>query len=79
MKLDIVDIEGKKTGKKADLSDAVFKLEKPNENLVYQDVRLIRANKRQGTAKTKERGEVSGSKKKPFRQKGTGKKVKRNS
>lgn len=72
MKLDIVNKDGEKTGKKAELSDAVFKIENPSQHLVWQDVRLILANARQGTHKTKERGEVAGSQKKPYRQKGTG-------
>ncbi len=72
MKLDIINIEGKKTGKKAELSDSVFKIEDASEHLVWQDVRLILANRRQGTHKTKEKGELAFSTKKPFRQKGTG-------
>ena len=71
MKLDIYKIDGKKTSKKADLSDAIFAIE-PNETVLYEDVRRHMANKRQGTAKTKERGEVTGSTKKMYRQKGTG-------
>ncbi|MEX0609663.1 MAG: 50S ribosomal protein L4 [Balneolaceae bacterium] len=71
MKLDIYKIDGSKTSKKADLNDQIFAIE-PNEVVLYEDVRRHMANKRQGTAKTKERSEVSGSTKKMYRQKGTG-------
>lgn len=71
MKLDIYKIDGSKTSKKAELNDAIFAIE-PNEVVLYEDVRRHLANKRQGTAKTKERSEVAGSTKKLFRQKGTG-------
>lgn len=71
MKVEILDIKGKKTGKKIDLSDAVFNME-PNDHAIYLDVKQYLANQRQGTHKTKERGEVRGGGKKPFRQKGTG-------
>ena len=72
MKVAVYSIDGKETGRKADFDDSVFALESPNDHAIYQDVRLILANRRQGTHKAKERGEVSGSKKKPWRQKGTG-------
>ena len=71
MKLDIYKIDGSKSSKKAELSDAIFAIE-PNEVVLYEDVRRHLANKRQGTAKTKERAEVKGSTKKMYRQKGTG-------
>lgn len=71
MKLDIFKIDGSKTKKKAELNDAIFAVE-PNETVLYEDVRRHMANKRQGTAKTKERSEVTGSTKKMYRQKGTG-------
>lgn len=71
MKLDIYKIDGTKTSKKAELNDAIFAVE-PNEVVLYEDVRRHLANKRQGTAKTKERSEVTGSTKKLYRQKGTG-------
>jgi len=71
MKLDIYKIDGSKTSKKAELSDTIFAVE-PNEVVLYEDVRRHLANKRQGTAKTKERSEVTGSTKKMYRQKGTG-------
>ena len=72
MKVAVYSIEGNETGRKVDFDDAIFALETPNDHAIYQDVRLILANQRQGTHKAKERGEVSGSKKKPWRQKGTG-------
>jgi len=71
MELSLYTIEGKASGSKVALDDAVFNVE-PSDHAIYQDIRLILANQRQGTHKTKERGEVSGSTKKPFRQKGTG-------
>lgn len=71
MKLDIYKIDGSKSSKKAELNDAIFAIE-PNEVVLYEDVRRHLANKRQGTAKTKERSEVTGSTKKMYRQKGTG-------
>ncbi|MBD3614942.1 MAG: 50S ribosomal protein L4 [Gracilimonas sp.] len=71
MKLDIYKIDGSKSSKKAELSDAIFAIE-PNDVVLYEDVRRHLANKRQGTAKTKERAEVKGSTKKMYRQKGTG-------
>lgn len=71
MKLTIHKIDGKSSGKKADLNDSIFGIE-PNETVLYEDVRRILANKRQGTASTKERGEVRGGGRKAYRQKGTG-------
>lgn len=71
MKVDIYKIDGSKSSKKAELSDSIFAIE-PNEVVLYEDVRRHLANKRQGTAKTKERSEVTGSTKKMYRQKGTG-------
>ncbi|SMO97422.1 50S ribosomal protein L4 [Gracilimonas mengyeensis] len=71
MKLDIYKIDGSKSSKTAELSDAIFAIE-PNEVVLYEDVRRHMANRRQGTAKTKERGEVTGSTRKLYRQKGTG-------
>jgi len=55
-----------------ELSSAVFGLEKPNDHVIYLDVKQYLADQRQGTAKTKERSEVSGSTRKLKRQKGTG-------
>jgi large subunit ribosomal protein L4 len=71
MKLTIYKIDGKSSGKKAELSDSIFAIE-PNETVLYEDVRRILANKRQGTAKTKERSEVRGGGRKAYKQKGTG-------
>lgn len=71
MKVDIYKIDGSKSSSKAELSDSIFAIE-PNEVVLYEDVRRHLANKRQGTSKTKERGEVTGSTKKMYRQKGTG-------
>ncbi|HEX6982825.1 MAG TPA: 50S ribosomal protein L4 [Balneolaceae bacterium] len=71
MKLPIVTIEGKDSGNKAELADSIFAIE-PNKTVIYEDVRRHMANKRQGTAKTKERGEVRGGGRKAYRQKGTG-------
>lgn len=72
MELTVYNIEGNKTRRTVELDDAVFGVETPNDHAIYQDVRLILANRRQGTHKSKERAEVSGSNKKPYRQKGTG-------
>lgn len=71
MELDIHSADGKATGKKAKLSDAVFAVE-PNDHAIWLDVKQHLANRRQGTANTLERSEISGSTKKLFRQKGTG-------
>ena len=71
MKIAVVDIKGKETGRKADLSDAVFGIE-PNQHAVYLDVKQYLANQRQGTHKAKERAEITGSTRKIKKQKGTG-------
>jgi len=71
MKLPIYTIEGKESGSDAELRDSIFGIE-PNETVIYEDVRRYMANQRQGTAKTKERGEVRGGGRKAYRQKGTG-------
>ncbi len=71
MKLDILNIEGKTTGKSMDLPDDIFSIE-PNEHVVYLAVKQYNANQRQGTHSAKERGEVKGSTRKIKRQKGTG-------
>ena len=68
----VYNIEGGKTSRTVELADSIFGLETPNDHAIYQDVRLIQANRRQGTHKSKERGEIAGTKKKPYRQKGTG-------
>ncbi|MCF6366090.1 MAG: 50S ribosomal protein L4 [Bacteroidales bacterium] len=71
MELNILNISGKDTGKKIELADEIFAVE-PNDHVVYLDVKQNLANKRQGTHKAKERGEIKGSTKKIKRQKGTG-------
>jgi len=71
MELEIYGKDGKSTGKKAKLNDAVFAIE-PNDHAIWLDVKQHLANKRQGTAKTLEKSEVSGSTRKLHRQKGTG-------
>ncbi len=71
MKVAVIDINGKETGKKVELSDAVFAIE-PNDHAVYLDVKHHLANRRQGTHKAKERAEISGSTRKIKKQKGTG-------
>ncbi len=71
MKTDVFNINGKSTGKTAELSDNIY-LADPNDHCIYLDVKSILANKRQGTHKTKERSEVNRTKKKLYRQKGTG-------
>ena len=60
MELSVLNIKGEDTGRKVILNDAVFGI-KPNDHAIYLDVKQFMANKRQGTHKTKERGEVSGS------------------
>ena len=71
MKLDVLNIEGKSTGRQINLPAEVFGVE-PNEHAVYLAVKQYLANQRQGTHKTKERGEIKGSTRKIKRQKGTG-------
>ncbi len=71
MQIDIKNINGESTGKQADLPDEIFGIE-PNEHVVYLAVKQHLANRRQGTHKAKERGEITGSTKKLKRQKGTG-------
>merc|ERR1711916_23602 len=71
MKVSVLDIQGKDTGRKVELSDAVYGIE-PNKHAVYLDVKQYLANKRQGTHKSKERGDITGSTKKIKKQKGTG-------
>ncbi len=71
MELEVVNIDGKATGKKVKLDKEIFGIE-PNDHAIYLDVKQIMANKRQGTHKSKERAEIKGSTKKIKRQKGTG-------
>ena len=72
MELAVYNIKGEDTGKKVTLNDAVFAIENVNEHVVYLDVKQFLANQRQGTHKSKERSEVSGSTRKLGRQKGGG-------
>ncbi|MFZ2907433.1 MAG: 50S ribosomal protein L4 [Cyclobacteriaceae bacterium] len=71
MEVAIVKYSGEKSGKKAKLSDDVFGIE-PNDHAIYLDVKSYLANQRQGTHKSKQRNEISGSSKKLKKQKGTG-------
>ncbi|RKS44957.1 LSU ribosomal protein L4P [Gillisia mitskevichiae] len=71
MEIAVVDIKGKETGRKVNLSDSVFGIE-PNNHAVYLDVKQYLANQRQGTHKSKERAEITGSTRKIKKQKGTG-------
>jgi large subunit ribosomal protein L4 len=71
MEVKVLDINGKETGRKVQLSDSVFAIE-PNKHAVYLDVKQYLANQRQGTHKAKERAEVAGSTRKIKKQKGTG-------
>ncbi len=71
MEVAVLDINGKDTGRKADLSSDVFAIE-PNNHALYLDVKQYLANQRQGTHKSKERAEISGSTRKIKKQKGTG-------
>jgi large subunit ribosomal protein L4 len=71
MKLDVVNSTGEKTGRQVELNDAIFGIE-PSDHTVYLSVKQYLANQRQGTHKSKERGEIAGSTKKLHRQKGTG-------
>jgi len=71
MKLEVYKIDGTKTGEFVELADTIFGIE-PNDHLIYLSVKATLANRRQGTAKSKERSEVSGGGKKPWKQKGRG-------
>ena len=71
MELSVYNIQGQDTGKKVTLNDAVFGVE-PNDHAIYLDVKQFLANQRQGTHKSKERSEISGSTRKLHKQKGTG-------
>ena len=71
MQIEILNISGKKTAKKADLIDSIFSAE-PNDHCIYLDVKQFLANQRQGTHKSKERAEISRTTKKLKKQKGTG-------
>lgn len=71
MEVSVFNIKGQDTGKKVTLNDSVFGVE-PNDHAIYLDVKRYLAAQRQGTAKTKERSEMSGSTRKLGRQKGGG-------
>ena len=71
MELSVYNIKGEDTGRKITLDDAVFAVE-PNDHAIYLDVKQYLANQRQGTHKSKERSEISGSTRKLIRQKGGG-------
>ena len=71
MEVSVININGQETGRKVQLNDAIFGIE-PNDHVLYLDVKQYLANQRQGTAKSKERSEVSGSTRKLGRQKGGG-------
>ncbi|HNS29102.1 MAG TPA: 50S ribosomal protein L4 [Tenuifilaceae bacterium] len=71
MEINVLNIEGKETGRKVELKEEIFGIQ-PNDHAIYLDVKQYLANQRQGTHKSKERNEVSGSTRKLKRQKGTG-------
>ena len=71
MELSVYNIKGEETGRKVQLNDDIYGIE-PNEHVMYLAVRQYLADQRQGTHKSKERSELSGSTRKLFRQKGTG-------
>ena len=71
MDIIVLDIKGQETGRKVTLSESVFGIE-PNDHVIYLDVKQYMADQRQGTHKSKERSEVSGSTRKLGRQKGGG-------
>jgi large subunit ribosomal protein L4 len=71
MELTVIKYSGEQTSKKVSLSEAVFAIE-PNDHAIYLDVKSYLANQRQGTHKSKQRNEISGSSKKIKKQKGTG-------
>jgi len=71
MEISVLNINGQETGRKVTLNDAIFAIE-PNDHVLYLDVKQYLANQRQGTAKSKERSEISGSTRKLGRQKGGG-------
>ena len=71
MEISVLNINGQETGRKVTLNEAIFGIE-PNDHVIYLDVKQFLANQRQGTHKSKERSEVSGSTRKLGRQKGGG-------
>ena len=71
MKVSVLNIKGKDSGRSVELSKSIFEIE-PNDHAVYLDVKRYLASQRQGTNKTKERAEIKGSTRKIKKQKGTG-------
>jgi large subunit ribosomal protein L4 len=71
MEVAVLKSNGETTSKKVNLSEAIFGIE-PNDHAIYLDVKSYLANQRQGTHKSKQRNEISGSSKKLKKQKGTG-------
>ena len=71
MEISVLNINGQETGRKVTLNESIFGIE-PNDHVLYLDVKQFLANQRQGTHKSKERSEVSGSTRKLGRQKGGG-------
>ena len=71
MEVSVLNIKGEDTGRKVTLNESIFGIE-PNDHAIYLDVKQFMANQRQGTAKSKERSEISGSTRKLGRQKGGG-------
>jgi len=71
MEVKVLNIAGKETGAKVQLSDSIFGIE-PNDHAIYLDVKQYLANQRQGTHKAKQRNEIAGSTRKLYKQKGTG-------
>ena len=71
MQVDVLNIQGQKTGRSVELPADIFGIE-PNQHVVYLAVKAYLAHQRQGTHKSKERSEMSGSTRKLFKQKGTG-------
>ena len=71
MEINVLNIKGEETGRKVTLNESIFGIE-PNDHVLYLDVKQYLANQRQGTAKSKERSEISGSTRKLGRQKGGG-------
>lgn len=71
MEVNVLNIKGEDTGRKVTLNESIFGIE-PNDHVIYLDVKQFLANQRQGTSKSKERSEISGSTRKLGRQKGGG-------
>ena len=71
MEVKVINISGKETGAKVQLSESVFGIQ-PSDHAIYLDVKQYLANQRQGTHKSKQRNEIAGSTRKLYKQKGTG-------